>query len=90
MDEEFDWGQFLGNLRKSASVKAGATIFGEAQLVYYNTLKQGMSEEMAYNLLAHTTEVMLRSIAVASGPVTEALLRAYASNKTADKETPDA
>ena len=73
---EFDPREFLNNLRKSASVKTGAIMFGEAQVAYYDTLKQHMSDEDAYNLLAHTTEVLLRAIAEAIGPVTAALLQA--------------
>ena len=78
-DEEFggvDFQEFLNNLRKSASVKAGAVIFGEAQVAYYDTLKAHMSDEDAFNLTAHTTECIIRGGAEAVGPVVSAVLQA--------------
>jgi hypothetical protein len=75
----FDPKAFFEQIRKSASVKAGAIIFGQAQVAYYETLKQSsLSEEQAFNLLAHTTETIIKSIAAAAGPVCEALLAAAA------------
>ena len=92
-DFEFDPRQFFESLRKSASVKTGAVLFGEAQIAYYETLKQRMPEEQAYNLLAHTTEVILRSVAEAVGPLANALLQASfvwekMKSASSDKEVP--
>jgi hypothetical protein len=83
-------------LRKSASVKAGAIMFGQAQVAYYDTLKQSMSEEEAFNLLAHTTEQVVRGVFSAVGPVCEVLLKAAAMAEffenmkppTSDKQVP--
>jgi len=75
-EDEMDFGKFFADLRKSASIKAGAVMFGEAQIAYYDTLKQHMSDEEAYNMLAHTTECLMRSIASAAGPVASAFLSA--------------
>lgn len=74
-DDPLDFAKLFEQLRKSASVQAGAVMFGQAQVAYYDTLKEHMSEEMAYNLLAHTTEHILRSIASAAAPVAEVLLK---------------
>jgi hypothetical protein len=80
MDEEipegFDPRQFFETLRKSASVKMGAVVFGEAQMAYYEVLKQHMEEEHAWNMLAHTTESIIKGIAGAAGPVVSALMQA--------------
>lgn len=70
--------EFFSAIRKSASVKTGAIMFGQAQIAYYDTLKQGMSEEEAYNLLAHSTECLVRGVFSAVGPVSEVLLKAAA------------
>jgi len=69
MDEEFDIQSFIDKLRQSASIKAGAVIFGEAQVAYYNVLKEHMEEELAFNMLAHTTEIVIKALASAAGPV---------------------
>lgn len=77
-EEGFDPRKFFEELRKSASIKVGAVMFGEAQIAYYDTLKRNMSEEMAYNMLAHTTEQIIKGIATAAGPMTAALLQGAA------------
>jgi hypothetical protein len=68
--------EFFEAIRKSASVKTGAIMFGQAQIAYYDTLKQSMSDEEAYNLLAHTTSCLIRGVFSAVGPVSEVLLKA--------------
>ena len=68
-DDEIDWAKLLGEFRKSASFKAGAVMFGEAQAAYFETLKQHMSEEDAFNMVAHTTECIFKAMASAAGPV---------------------
>jgi hypothetical protein len=68
-------GKLLEELRKSASIKAGAVLFGQAQIAYYDTLKESMGEELAYNMLAHTTEKLLLGIATAAGPLAEAFAK---------------
>lgn len=73
---EPDWMKFFSDLRKNASIKAGAIMFGEAQVAYYDVLKQHMPEEVAFNMLAHTTECLIRGVAEATGPLAEALLKA--------------
>lgn len=73
-EEGFNPAKFFEMLRKSASVKAGAIMFGQAQIAYYDTLKQHMSEEMAYNMLAHTTEVMIKSILAAAPSTLKVIL----------------
>jgi hypothetical protein len=75
-ESEFDPRSFFEAVRKSASVKAGAIILGESQSAYFDTLKEHMSEEEAFNMLAHTTECIIKGIATAAGPVAEALLQA--------------
>ncbi len=85
--------QFFEMLRKSASVKAGAIIFGEAQVAYYDTLKaNGMSEQQAYNLLAHTTEQLIRAIATATPGVASVVFQAAevrnVVNQMGGKEVP--
>jgi hypothetical protein len=75
-DPNWEFAKFFEDLRKSASIKAGAAMFGEAQSIYYETLKEHMSEEEAYNMLAHTTESLIRGIATAAGPVVSAFLSA--------------
>lgn len=82
-DDEFgDLGfnprEFFEAIRRSASVRTGAIMFGQAQTAYYDTLKQTMSEEEAYSLLAHTTENIIRGVFSAVGPVCEVLLKAAA------------
>jgi hypothetical protein len=90
--EGFDWQRLFSDFRKSASVKAGAAMFGEAQIAYYDTLKNSMTEEMAYNMLAHTTEQVIKGIATAAGPVASAILQAAAiwekMMPQTDKEVP--
>jgi hypothetical protein len=90
--EGFDPRKFFDELRKSASIKVGAVMFGEAQIAYFDTLKNGMSEEMAYNMLAHTTEQVIKGIATAAGPVASAILQAAAvwekMMPQTDKEVP--
>lgn len=84
MDDEFEGlgfnpSELLAQLRKSASVKAGAVMFGQAQIAYYDTLKESsMSDEEAYNMLAHTTAAVVRGVFSAVGPVCEVLLKAAA------------
>ena len=93
-EPNWEFGKFFDDLRKSASIKAGAVMFGEAQAIYYETLKEHMPEEMAYNMLAHTTESIIRGISSAAGPLANALLSAEALmrylgvNKDTDKEVP--
>jgi len=91
-EQPFDFAKFFNDLRKSASVQAGAVMFGQAQVAYYDTLKEHMSEEMAYNLLAHTTEAILKSIATAAGPLAEVMLKMSVlfgkEEPTTDKEVP--
>lgn len=93
--EGFDPRQFFETLRKSASVKMGAIVFGEAQAAYYDVLKQHMGEEEAFNMLAHTTECIIKGVATAAGPMTAALLQATVvweklggMAQTTDKEVP--
>jgi hypothetical protein len=98
--DEFDPGKFFDMLRKSASVKAGAMMFGEAQVAYYDVLKQHMSDDEAYSLLAHTTEVIMRSLASTAAPLAEVMLKAasviqmykdqFGDTGTGDKEVPGA
>lgn len=77
-EEEFDPRKFFETLRRTASVRAGAVVFGEAQMAYYDTLKQHMSEDQAYNMLAHSTEAILKAVSNAAGPVTQSLLQGAA------------
>lgn len=90
----FDPREFFEQLRRSASVKAGAVIFGQAQVTYYETLKQSMPEERAYSLLAHTTECIFRAAAEAAGPLANAILQAsfvwerLPKQQQTDKEVP--
>ena len=77
-EPNWEFAKFFEDLRKSASIKAGAVMFGEAQAAYYDTLKQHMSDEEAYNMLAHTTESLIRGISGAAGPVVSAVLSATA------------
>lgn len=85
----FDPSEFFQAIRRSASVKAGAIIFGQAQTAYWNTLKEGgMSDEEAYALTAHTTEYIVRGIASAIGPVSEVLLKAAAMSEYFDMLKP--
>jgi hypothetical protein len=94
-EPEFDPRQFFETLRKSASVKMGAVVFGEAQVAYYDILKQHMGEEEAFNMLAHTTECVIKGVASSVGPLAEVLLKATvlweriaAATETTDKEVP--
>lgn len=98
MPDEFDPGKFFDQLRKSASVKAGAIMFGQAQVAYYDTLKESdLSEDQAFSLLAHTTEQVIRGVFAAVGPVSEVLLKAAAmaemigkyEDKPSDKKVPE-
>jgi hypothetical protein len=94
---EFNPGQFFEMLRKSASVRAGAIMFGQAQVAYYNTLKENMPEEQAFALLADTNGHVIRGIFSAVGPVCEVLLKMAAMaelfeslkpEKQSDKQVP--
>lgn len=92
-EEGFDPAAFFEMIRKSASVKAGAIMFGQAQIAYYNTLKEGMSEEDAYNMLAHTTEQVVRGVFNCVGPLAEVAIKAAAiaemfNKPTSDKQVP--
>jgi hypothetical protein len=96
--EEFNPSEFFAMLRKSASVKAGAIMFGQAQIAYYDVLKENMTEEQAFSLLAHTTEQVVRGVFNAVGPVCEVLLKAAAmaemigkweGDKPGDKKVPE-
>lgn len=82
MSEEFNPKQFFDMLRKSASVKAGAIMFGEAQLAYYETLKREMPEEQAYNMLALISETIVKGIFAAAPSFTEVILKAAAAYQT--------
>jgi hypothetical protein len=72
----FNPSEFFSYLRKSASVKAGAIMFGQAQVAYYEVLKESMSEEEAFNLMAHSTECIVRGMFAAVGPLADVALRA--------------
>jgi hypothetical protein len=87
-DEEFNPSDFFKAIRQSASVKAGAIMFGQAQIAYYDTLKQSMSPEDAFNLLAHTTEHVVRGVFGAVGPICEVLLKAAAMSEYFDMLKP--
>jgi len=94
-EPNWEFAKFFEDMRKSASIKAGAVMFGEAQAAYYDTLKEHMTEEEAYNMLAHTTECLLRSTASAVGPLANAILSAEAlmrfmgvNGPETDKEVP--
>jgi hypothetical protein len=86
-EDAINFSKLFEDLRKSASVKAGAVMFGQAQVAYYDTLKEHMTEEMAYNLLAHTTEAILRSLAAAAGPLAEVMLKMSFMFGNKDDET---
>jgi hypothetical protein len=75
-EPNWEFAKFFEDMRKSASIKVGAVMFGEAQGIYYDTLKQHMTDEEAYNMLAHTTESLIRGISGAAGPVLQAFLSA--------------
>jgi hypothetical protein len=95
-DLGFNPREFFEAIRKSASVKTGAIMFGQAQVAYYDTLKQSMTDEEAYNLLAHTTSAIIHGIFSAVGPVSDVLLKAAAMSEyfamlkppTSDKQVP--
>jgi hypothetical protein len=93
-EPEFDPRAFFETLRKSASVKMGAVVFGEAQVAYYEILKQHMTEDEAFNMLAHTTECVIKGVASSVGPLAEVFLKAtvlwerFAGVETTDKEVP--
>jgi hypothetical protein len=95
--DEFDPNEFFKALRQSASVKAGAIMFGQAQIAYFDALKEGgMSEEEAFNMLAHTTEQIVRGIFGAVGPICDVVLRAAAMMEVfeqfkpkSDKQVPE-
>ena len=90
-ESSFDWQRLFNDFRRSASVKAGAAIFGEAQIAYYEVLKQHMDEEHAFNLLAHTTECIFKTIAEAAAPMSAVMLQGAAmweQQTTTDKEVP--
>ena len=93
-DESFDPAKFFESIRKAASVKAGAIMFGQAQVAYYDTLKQNMPEEQAYNLLALTTEQIIKSIASIVPPLAEVAVKAaalaemFAKPGEGDKQVP--
>lgn len=84
----FNPSEFFKQIRRSASVKAGAIVFGQAQTAYYNTLKESMSDEEAFQLLAITTESAIRGIFSAVGPVSEVLLKAAAMSEYFDMLKP--
>lgn len=95
----FDQQQFFEMLRKSAWTKTGAILFGQAQGAYYNSLKEsGLSEEQAYNMLAHTTEQIIKGIAGALPRMTDVAIRAAAmldlmgqfqpKDQSSDKQVP--
>ena len=77
----FNPADFFKQIRRSASVKAGAIVFGQAQVAYYDTLKQSMTDEEAFNMLAHTTECVIKGIAASLGPLAEALTKAMAMSE---------
>ena len=77
-EPNWEFAKFFEDMRKNASIKAGAIMFGEAQAAYYETLKEHMTEDEAYNMLAHTTESLIRGISGAAGPVVQAILSATA------------
>ena len=81
----FDPKSFFEQLRRSASVKAGAIIFGQAQVAYYDILKESMSEEDAFNLTAHTTECIIKGAAEVAPPLIDVFLRASAYWETLNK-----
>lgn len=77
-DEGFNPAAFFDMLRKSASVKAGAVMFGEAQVAYYNSLiAGGMDEKLAYNTLADTTGKMITGIVRAAPPIMSILVSSW-------------
>jgi hypothetical protein len=84
----FNPSDFFKQIRRSASVKAGAIVFGQAQTAYYNTLKESMSDEEAFQLLAITTESAIRGMFGAIGPVSEVLLKAAAMSEYFDMLKP--
>jgi len=87
-DEEFNPSDFFKAIRQSASVKAGAIMFGQAQIAYYDTLKQSMSPEEAFSLLASTTEAIVRGVFSTVGPLSEVLLKAAAMSEYFDMLKP--
>jgi hypothetical protein len=95
-DEDFNPTDFFKAIRQSASVKAGAIMFGQAQIAYYDTLKESMTEQEAFTLLATTTEAVVRGVFSTVGPLSEVLLKAatmmeyFESLKppTSDKQVP--
>ena len=92
-EEGFDPAEFFEQIRKAASVKAGAIMFGEAQTAYYRTLKENMTDEEAYSLLALTTETVIRSIAGIIPPLAEVVVKAVTlaemfNKPTGDKQVP--
>jgi hypothetical protein len=72
---EFDMSKLLDYIRKSASIKAGAIMFGEAQIAYYDVLKEHLGEEAAYNMTANTSEILIRTIGATVGTLAEAAVR---------------
>jgi hypothetical protein len=84
----FNPSDFFKQIRRSASVKAGAIVFGQAQTAYYDTLKERMSDEEAFQLLAITTESAIRGLFSAVGPVSEVLLKAVAMSEYFDMLKP--
>lgn len=92
-DEEFDPSafnpsDFFAMLRRSASVKAGAIMFGQAQVAYYDTLKQNMTQEEAFTLLATTSEAVVRGVFSTVGPLSEVLLKFAAMSEYFDMLKP--
>lgn len=77
------------DLRKNATIQAGAVMFGQAQVLYYDVLKQNMSEEQAYDMLAHTTGELLKAIANAAGPISAAVLGSAVAQNQMEKEAND-
>ena len=94
-----DFGKFFDQLRKSASVKAGAIMFGQAQVAYYDSLKQGgLDEEAAFNMVAHVSECIIKATpgflkvmleaALAWDTLTKAIADREALFGKSDKEVP--
>ena len=87
-EEEFNPSDFFKHIRQSASVKAGAIMFGQAQIAYYDTLKEKMSPDEAFNLLAITTEQIVRGVFSTVGPLSEVLLKLAAMSEYFDMLKP--
>jgi hypothetical protein len=85
----FNPSEFFQQIKRSASIKAGAILFGQAQTAYWKALKEGgMDDEAAYALTAHTTEYLIQGIASAVGPVSEVMLKLAAMSEYFDTIKP--